>query len=254
MKRAIVTLLLVLLVLVHAAGADAGASTLYVQRAVFAEPGDVSLGNLVRASGSVPAAARETLARSVAILGDKVLYVPVAAYRSWLEEAFGADPIVVGARSLVIPRGALPDAEAFLFDRLADWLESQGLLGAGIAELTIIQNSVKGDLPIDGMPTFAIQKTGKGTVEVTYSLSGTAGASVSGRVALAASSRPLDDTVKSGAAVTAVFRKGPITIEMPAKAMASAASGATVSVYVAESQKSFSGRVIGGKAVEVVLP
>jgi hypothetical protein len=254
MKRATITLLLALLVLAAAAGEDARASTLYVQRVAFADAGDISLGDLLRASGTVPAAARETLARSVAILGDKVLYVPVAAYRPWLEEAFGADPIVVGSRSVVIPRGAIPDAEAYLFDRLADWLEREGLLGAGVAELTVIQNTVAGVVPVEGAPKFAAQKTSRGTMEISFSLSGSTGALVSGKIALAAASQPIGDSVKSGDAVTAVFRKGPITIEMPAKALGSAASGTTVSVYVADSQKSFSGRVIGGKAVEVVLP
>jgi hypothetical protein len=254
MKRATVTLLLALLVLAAAAAEDARASTLYVQRVVFADAGDVSLGDLVRATGSVPAAARETLARSVAVLGEKVLYVPVAAYRPWLEEAFGSDSIVVGSRSLLIPRGAIPDAEAYLFDRLVDWVESQSLLGADVAELSVIQNSVAGEVPIEGTPKFAVQKTSRGTVEVSYSLRGSNGASVSGKIALAAGSQQVTDSVKNGDAVTAVFRKGLITIEMPAKALGSAASGTSVSVYVADSQKSFSGRVIGGKAVEVVLP
>ena len=51
-----------------------------------------------------------------------------------------------------------------------------------------------------------------------------------------------------------VFRKGPITVEMPGKALASAAVGESVSVYIADSQKTFTGRVTDGKAVQVDLP
>jgi flagella basal body P-ring formation protein FlgA len=51
-----------------------------------------------------------------------------------------------------------------------------------------------------------------------------------------------------------VFRKGPITVEMPGKALATAAVGDAVSVVVADIQKTFTGRVLEGKAVQVDLP
>jgi flagella basal body P-ring formation protein FlgA len=41
---------------------------------------------------------------------------------------------------------------------------------------------------------------------------------------------------------------------MPGKALASASVGENVSVFVADSQKTFTGRVIEGKAVQVDLP
>jgi flagella basal body P-ring formation protein FlgA len=60
--------------------------------------------------------------------------------------------------------------------------------------------------------------------------------------------------VKSSAPVRVVFRKGPITVEMPGRALASASIGENVGVYISDSQKTFSGRVIDGKAVQVDLP
>ena len=51
-----------------------------------------------------------------------------------------------------------------------------------------------------------------------------------------------------------IFHKGPITIEMPGKAIGNGAVGGKVGVYVADSQRSFIGRVVDGKAVEVELP
>jgi len=51
-----------------------------------------------------------------------------------------------------------------------------------------------------------------------------------------------------------IFRKGPVTIEMPGKALASARIGERVSVFIAESQRNFAGRLLEGKAVDIELP
>jgi flagella basal body P-ring formation protein FlgA len=60
--------------------------------------------------------------------------------------------------------------------------------------------------------------------------------------------------VKSGTPVTVVFKKGLITIEMPGRTLGSASVGDPVSVMVSESQKTFSGQLMDGKAVQVDLP
>jgi len=54
--------------------------------------------------------------------------------------------------------------------------------------------------------------------------------------------------------VRVVFHKGPITIEMQGKAQGQAAVGDMVNVMVTDSQKSFTGRLRAGKAVDVELP
>jgi hypothetical protein len=248
--------MLFLLPFLLAGVAEAEGATLYVNRLLTAGPGDVSLGALVRASGDIPAEAREALARSVAVLGDKVMYIPAAAYREQLEGAFGKDSIIVGTRSIVVPEGALPEGGTFLIERLADFLAAQGLLGAAPAELSIAQSQVKGGFPQEGNPVFQVLRNANGSAEVSFSLTGTGGNSVSGRVSLSRVTGPAESTegIRSGAPVQVLFRKGPITIEMPGKALASAAVGGKVSVFIPDSQKNFVGRAVGGKAVEVDLP
>ena len=83
---------------------------------------------------------------------------------------------------------------------------------------------------------------------------GAAGSSVTGKISLAAAATDPGSDVKPGTVVKVIFHKGPITIEMPGKAMGSASTGESVSVYVADSQKSFMGTVVDGKAVKVDLP
>ncbi len=51
-----------------------------------------------------------------------------------------------------------------------------------------------------------------------------------------------------------VFRRGTVTIEMEGRALSSAALGREVSVWVAESRRSFAGTAAGRKVVDVVLP
>ena len=123
-----------------AGAAEAQGTTLYVNRFVSADPGDINLGDLVQAAGEIPAAAREALARSIAVVGDKVLLIPAALYREQLEAVFGRDSIIVGSRTVVVPRGVLPEEETYLLTRLADFLSAQGLVGTACTELSLAQN------------------------------------------------------------------------------------------------------------------
>jgi flagella basal body P-ring formation protein FlgA len=63
-----------------------------------------------------------------------------------------------------------------------------------------------------------------------------------------------DAVVRSGQAVNVIFHKGPITIEMPGKTLAAAGIGEQVKVLLTDSQKSFTGYLREGKAVDVELP
>jgi hypothetical protein len=258
MRRAVLALLLPLLALLLPAGplgAQAAPGTvLYVSRYLQADPGDVSLGDLVRAPGDLSAQQKEALARSVVVLGEKVLIVPTSLYMDRLEAAF-ADWIVVGARTIVAPQ-SFSEGEAYLLDRLADYLVAQGLASAGTTELTVEQNLVRGTPPQEGTPVFQLQKGARGNTEVSFTLAAAAGGSVVGRVALANAAGPANatDGVRPGAIVHVTFRKGPITIEMPGKTTGTARIGERVNVYIAESQKSFNGQLVDGKAVEVDLP
>jgi hypothetical protein len=247
---------LLALALLLAGSVEAQGATLYVNRLVSAGPGDIRLADLVQAAGDVPADAREALARSIGVVGDKVLLIPAALYREQLEAAFGRDSIIVGSRSIVVPRGILPEEETYLLLRLVDFLSAQGLVGAARAELAFVHNQVKGILPTDGNPVFQVQKGSNGSVEISFSMTGSGGGSVSGKASLSAAAGTvgLTDGVRSGSPVQVIFRKGPITIEMPGKALAAAAMGGKVGVYVADSRKSFIGRVVDMKAVEVELP
>jgi Chaperone for flagella basal body P-ring formation len=257
MTRAPRLLALLLLAIIFPAGAtDARGTTVYVQRVFVADAGDVRLGDLVQARGDIGARGREALAQSVAVLADAPVYVPVALYRDRLEAAFGDDAIVVGSRSMVIPRGAVPDGEAFLLDRLADYLCAQGVLGDQKTELRFTQNLVTGIPPQEGSPVFSIRKSAADSIEASFSLGGVAGNSVTGRLTLPSSQGSLatPQTLRNGALVQVVFHKGLITIQMPGRIAGPVGAGEKVSVYVPDSQRTFSGRVIDGKAVSVDLP
>jgi hypothetical protein len=246
--------LLLLALLLTAALADAQGLALYVSRVVVAAPGDLKLGDLVRTSLDVPTRGREALARSIAALGDRPMYIPVAIYLSDLEAAFGSDAIIVGSRTLVVPKGTPMEQETYTLDRLVDFLQAQGMLADDRQELILSQNSVVGAALIEGTPTFQVHKAGRDQTEVTFLLAGAAGSSVTGRISLAALGGGSAIDVKPGSMVKVIFHKGPITIEMPGKAMGSASTGDSISVYVADSQKSFTGMLSAGKAVNVELP
>jgi hypothetical protein len=231
-------------------------AAVYMRHTVTAGPGDIRLGDIVRTAATPSPAAFETLARSIAVMQDKILYLPSSLSTRLLEEAFGSDSIIVGTRTMALPKNALPEGEDYILDRLGDFLYAQGLVGDAKVELTIVQNLVKGVPPRQGTPSFQVLKTTRGTCEVAFSLSAGAGSSVSGRVSFPAIDVPpaIGDRVSSGTAVKVVFRRGPVTIEMPGKALASAHVGERVGVRVAESQKSFAGMLLEGKAVDVELP
>jgi hypothetical protein len=246
----------VLLLGIAAAAAAAEGTTIYVTRIVAADPGSVALGDLVRVSGPVGAAAQEALAQGVAAAGAGLLYVPTDAYRARLDAAFGADAIVVGSRSMVVPRGSALETQAGFLDKLADWLTAQGLVGNAPTEILVSSLSVRGTPPADGTPSFQVHAGTSGGTEVSFSLLGLTGGSMVGRLSISGSALPLalSSGVKSGTPVSVVFRKGVITIEMPGKATGSAAVGQKVGVSIAESQRAFTGTVMDGKAVQVDLP
>jgi hypothetical protein len=241
----------------HAQGAPAAAKsiTVYVDRVVAAPQGDVSLGTLVRTSGPLSPVEQEALARSVTVLGNAVQFIPASRYQEWIETAFGPDAIIVGTRTLLIPKGTSAETEPYLLDRLADYLVAQKLVNDGMVEMTFTQASLMGAPPQDGTPAIQVMKTGRG-VEVSFLLTGSGGGSVSGRVSLP----PVDSAgstkagLKSSTPVRVVFRKGPITVEVPGKTLGASSVEGTVNVSIAESHKTFAGRVTGERAVQVDLP
>jgi hypothetical protein len=238
-----------------AAPAAADGTILYVNRVVVAPAGDVRLGDLLKLSGDASPTGREALAQSVAVLADRLVYLPLSPFMPALEAAFGRDAIIVGSHSIVIPKGTAAESEAYLIDRLVDWLLGQGMLGEGSVEIALTQNTVKGVPPRGGTPAFQVVRTVKGIAEVSFSLAGAdgsaAGRAVFPTAAGVAESRP---GLKPGTPVQIVFHKDLITIEMQGKALAAATIGDTVNVLVADSQKSFTGKVREGKVVEVDLP
>jgi Chaperone for flagella basal body P-ring formation len=241
----------------YASDARVGAQgvTVYVNKVVTAPQGDVSLGSLVRPSGPLSAVAQEALARSVTVLRSGVQLIPAAAYQEWIEHVFGTDAIIVGSRTVLIPKGSPAEGEPYLLDRLADYLVAQKLVGDGPVEMTFTQGSLAGTPPQDGSPSFQVTRSSRG-VEVAFLLVGAGGGSVSGRVALPAvdPSAAAQAGVSSGTPVRVVFHKGPITVEVPGKALAAASAGDNVDVSITESRKTFNGRVIDAKVVQVDLP
>ena len=268
---------------VIAAPAACGAA-LYVNRTAIVEPGEVRLRDLVRATGELSAAARETLETAVATVSGALLVVPARLYSGLLERAFGADSILVGSRTLVVPRGLLADDGVRLFGDLAEFLWQQGVLGEERAELEVAQTldgsfplgvpsgvpsgvplgvptgvplGVPSGVPSGASPFFKLTRSAaiSGAREITCSVSMSSSeppvGSVRVRVRTAVATAP---GVRASDRVQVLFRKGSITVEMEGKSLASAGFGESVAVRVPESLRSFSGRVIGNKAVEVELP
>ncbi|HET6452333.1 MAG TPA: flagella basal body P-ring formation protein FlgA [Spirochaetia bacterium] len=241
-----------------AAGGTVG-TTLYVNRVVVAPSGNVSLGALVHSPGPVSAPAQEALSHSATVLGDSLQYLPASRYQSQLEAVFGTDAILVGSWSLLVPQGTSAEGEGYLLARLADYLIAQNLFSDSRVDFSFTLGSLRGNPPQDGAPVFQTVRTAQ-AVEVSFTLTGSDGSSVSGRVSLpAAASGPSaapdpGTAVRSSSAVRVLFRRGPITVEMPGKALSSASVGDTVSVLVPDSQKTFTGRLVEGKAVQVDLP
>jgi len=251
--RLLALLGLLFLALVHSV--DARGVTVYIQRIVVAQPGDIRLGDLVQPSGDTPLAARETLAQDIATVSNHLLYVPSRSYIDRVEDAFGRDSIFVGSRSLVIPQGALPDNEIQLLDRLMDFLSDAGVLGSDVTDIEVRSIQLVGTLPETLAPSFQLVRSSQGSVEAAFTAPGAGGQS-SGRIILALKSdqRTAVVDIRVSDPVRVIFHKGPITIEMQGKALAAAAIGETVNVVVTDSQKSFAGRLLAGKAVDVELP
>jgi hypothetical protein len=251
--RALATLLIAALL----PCAAAGAATLYVNRVVVAAPGDVRVADLVRAPGAAGAGAQEALARSVGVLADHVLYVPSAAWRADLEAALGPGAIIVGSRTAVIPRGSLAEGAPWLVDRLVDWLAAQGVLAEAPVEIAVAQVTLRGAVNDVTQPYFQLSRGARGTIDVSATGASSAGGSVSARFIVASSAAPPGsprDAVTPGTTVNVVFRRGTVTVEMPGRASGAASVGERVAVVVAETQKSFTGTLLEGKAVDVVLP
>jgi hypothetical protein len=255
MRRTTVFLALGWLLMVMIPGASARGVTVYIQRVVVADPGDIRLGDLMHFSGDAPLAAGETLAQDIASVSNRILYVPSQSYLQRVGDAFGRDSIFVGSRSLVIPRGLLPDNEIPLLDRLVDFLTNAGVLGGEVADIEVRTIQVTGTLAPDIAPAFQLVRSSLGSVEASFSAASDAG-QASGRVILAlkGDAQSISAQVRSNDAVRVIFHKGPITIEMPGRTLASAAVGQSVNVLVTDSQKSFAGRLLEGKAVDVELP
>src|SRR5271157_5708331 len=155
---------LLLGVTLGAQGLSGGApgATFYVNKLVVAAPGDVSLGTLLRAAGPLSAEQTEAMSRSVTVLGESVQYLPTSLYMPQLETAFGTDAIVVGSRTVLIPKGTAAEGESYLLDRLGDFLTAQGIADDGRIDVSLSLASLKGAAPQDGTPSFQMKKTIRG--------------------------------------------------------------------------------------------
>ena len=163
----------------------------------------------------------------------------------------------MGSRSLVAPRALVGEETLPLLDRLVDWMDAQGGFGRGAVELEILPEPDRSALPA-ASPGFTLVRAERtsgffsGVVEVSFAGAG----GRTSRVVLRASQAipSASDGVKSGETVLVVFRRGAVTIEMEGRALSSAVPGQDVSVWVAESRRSFAGTAAGRKVVDVVLP
>jgi Chaperone for flagella basal body P-ring formation len=255
MRRALPVFALLVPLLAAVSSVEARGVTVYIQRVLVADPGDIRLGDLVHASGDAPLASGETLAQNLATISKAILYIPSRFYMDRLEDAFGIDSIFVGSRSLVIPRGVVPDNQVAILDKFVDFLGESGVLGNDLLDIDLRSIQSSAALPPDAVPSFQLVRSSPGSVEATFSAPGEAGP-VSGRIILAMKPDPRSTVadIKASDPVRVIFHKGPITIEMPGKALGKAAIGQPVSVLVTESRRSFTGTLLAGKAVDVELP
>jgi hypothetical protein len=262
----------ILTVILLWAASDSAAATLYVRRVLIADRGALTVGSIVQTSGEVSPEIRETLDRSIGELGDAILLVSSGAYKDLFDLKSGENLIFVGSRTLVAPRGLVAENAVSLLDKLADYIEGQGLVGPGKTELEIVQ--------ITGLPkesgvespafkTIRVEKKAglaSGTAEFSFQGSSQDADFAAGRIVLRISldSSSRDSSkgaqgedgmggVRANEAVCVLFRKGSIVVEMNGKALASAREGERVSVFIPESRKSFSGVVMANKAVSVEL-
>ena len=240
-----------------AAASAAGAATLYLRRVVAAEPAGLTVGDLVQVAGEIPRAAQDLLSRSAGAPAGKLLLVPAPFFRDLLAGSLGDGAAFVGNRSLVVPPSLVAEDALDLIDRLVEWLDRQGGFGRGAVELELLQPPERGSLPA-ASPGFTLVRAERtsglisGVVEVSFQGAGNRTSRVVLRARQAIPSG--SDGVRSGETVQVLFRRGSVTIEMEGRVLSSAAPGQAVTVWVAESRRSFAGTVAGRKVVDVVLP
>ena len=246
---------LLFVLLLAAEAAAARGVTVYIQRVLVIDPGHIRLGDLVRPSGAVPVSAGETLAQDLATISNVIVSIPSRFYMDRVENAFGQDSIFVGSRSLVVPRGELPDDQVALLGSFVDFLDDSGILGNEVLDIDVRSIQVNGTLPANAAPSFRLLRSSSGSVEATFTADGGAGPA-GGRIILALKTDPLSTgaDVRANDPVQVAFHKGLITIEMPGKALGQAAVGQPVNVLVTDNQRSFTGKLLSGKAVDVELP
>jgi hypothetical protein len=156
----------------------------------------------------------------------------------------------------VLRRDSTAGGTAAFFDRMVDFLVQKGILADQRSELRFAQRQLTTSLPDGATPVFQILKNAHGAIELVYTNGGRTGESASGTIVLSIIGADLMDRGGVGVSdlVQVRFRKGPIEIEVQGRALSPAAVGERVSVYIADSMKSFAGTVAGRKAVEVEIP
>lgn len=249
--------LLLAVVALLAAAAAAGAATLYLRRLVSSDPATLTVGDLLQVAGDIPAAARDLLARPLAAPSGRLLLVPGAFFRDLLAGPLGGGAAIVGGRSLVVPPTLAAEGEIRVLDRLVEWLDGRGMFGRGAVELELIQPPER-NAPQPASPGFRLVRAElnagllSGVVEVAYDVEGGRTARV---VLRARQSIPsAAEGVASGETVQVFFHRGAVTIQMEGRALSSGAPGQEVTVYLAESRRSFTGTAAGRKVVDVHLP
>jgi hypothetical protein len=258
MRRAPVAVLF--LVLFMQPAFEAGGLTLYVRRAVVMDRGPLTVGRLIQTLGDVPTEIAEALERDIGEVTDTVQLVPSSSYKMFFDKVSENGIIMVGKRTVVVPKGTVEDAAVGLLDKLVDYMESQGLIADGRVVFESLHIS---GLPAAGAvenPLFKTVKAEKtaalvsGAAEFSFSPgSGGSGGRITLRVRQDAVAPAATAGVKANDAVSVFFRKGSIVIEMSGKALASAREGERVGIYVPESRLNFTGIVEGNKAVSVEI-
>jgi hypothetical protein len=272
--------------LLIAAAHEAAALTVYVRRTVTAAPGPLQLGDLVLPAGEVPPGFAGPLRTPAVEATGAPLYVPSAAYRGLLESGSGGALILVGRRTLVLPKGLSSEAAEFL-DRLTDRLMEASWLGTEPAEIDVLNAGLSLARQIRN-PVFTLPASGRtaGTAAARLDIScrGTsaAGDAVTGLLTLrirpvlrdqpqapapaaaGASTAAADGESAPTAAgapavrvndmVSVVFLRGALTVEMPGRSLTTAAAGDAVMVYVADARRNFSGTLLENKVVRVEIP
>jgi hypothetical protein len=209
---------------------------------------------------------RDVLRRPVDELEDRALLLPISLYRSQLAQ--GGDLIVVGKRTLVVPRGSPADGALPLFDRLVDRMQELGWLGPGRVEIEVERVSGQDARQTVREPVFTVLRADRragplsGEVEVGFRGTADSGDTASGRITLRLRQDAGPDSaapdpslgVRANDQVFVQFRKGALTVEMPGRVVAPAQAGEQVTVFVPDARRSFSGILLEGKVVSVDIP